>query len=89
MCLVQDASYTASEQGVRGESSLPSGTGLAYDGAMLKHDCTCNGVGTHHEHPGRLQSIYARLQETGVLDRCIVSDSSFLCMSVHLSVLYL
>ncbi|XP_062517667.1 histone deacetylase 4-like isoform X3 [Corticium candelabrum] len=67
----KDASYTASEQGVRGESSLPSGTGLAYDGAMLKHDCTCNGVGTHHEHPGRLQSIYARLQETGVLDRCI------------------
>jgi hypothetical protein len=67
----KDASYTASEQGIRGETPAPEGTGIAYDGAMLKHDCTCNGIGTHHEHPGRLQSVYARLQETGVLDRCV------------------
>ena len=57
---------------------LPSGvmsgqaTGLAYDPIMLRHDCLCNGVGTHHEFSGRLQSIYSRLQATGIVDHCYV-----------------
>ena len=37
------------------------GTGLVYDSMMLKHSCNCGG--SHPEHPGRLQSIWARLHE--------------------------
>ncbi len=48
-----------------------TGTGLVYDGMMLKHGCTCGG--SHPEHPGRLQSIWARLVETRVVNSCRVS----------------
>ncbi|XP_028415768.1 histone deacetylase 4-like isoform X1 [Dendronephthya gigantea] len=48
----------------------PATTGLVYDTLMLKHQCTCGDVSSHPEHPGRLQSIWARLQETGVVSRC-------------------
>ncbi|XP_076349298.1 histone deacetylase 5-like isoform X2 [Tachypleus tridentatus] len=45
-------------------------TGLVYDSLMLKHQCTC-GDNTHHpEHGGRLQSVWARLHETGLVARC-------------------
>lgn len=50
----------------------PATTGLVYDTLMLKHQCTCGDVSSHPEHPGRLQSIWARLQETGVVSRCEV-----------------
>ena len=46
------------------------GTGLVYDTMMLKHSCTCGG--SHPEHPGRLQSIWARLVETKVVTSCRV-----------------
>lgn len=46
------------------------GTGLVYDTMMLKHNCTCGS--SHPEHPGRLQSIWARLHETGVVQKCTV-----------------
>jgi hypothetical protein len=49
------------------------GTGLIYDTMMLKHNCCCGS--SHPEHPGRLQSIWARLHETGVVQRCTVSHS--------------
>ncbi|XP_022087255.1 histone deacetylase 4-like isoform X3 [Acanthaster planci] len=45
-------------------------TGLAYDTLMLKHQCTCGNNAAHPEHPGRLQSIWARLQETGIANQC-------------------
>ena len=51
-------------------------TGLVYDTLMLKHQCTCGDVSSHPEHPGRLQSIWARLQETGVVSRCEVTEST-------------
>lgn len=35
---------------------------------MLKHSCLCGG--SHPEHPGRLQSIWARLVETKVAAAC-------------------
>ena len=58
----------------------PATTGLVYDTLMLKHQCTCGDVSSHPEHPGRLQSIWARLQETGVVSRCeVVYTLSFLC----------
>ncbi|XP_060679382.1 histone deacetylase 4-like [Hemiscyllium ocellatum] len=44
-------------------------TGLVYDSGMLKHQCTC-GNSDHLEHPGRIQSIYSRLQETGLKSQC-------------------
>ena len=46
------------------------GTGLVYDTMMLKHSCNCGG--SHAEHPGRLQSIWARLHETRVIMNCKV-----------------
>ncbi|XP_064648608.1 histone deacetylase 4-like isoform X2 [Lineus longissimus] len=45
-------------------------TGIAYDSLMLKHQCACGNNTTHPEHAGRLQSIWARLQETRLVDRC-------------------
>ncbi|XP_065053795.1 histone deacetylase 4-like isoform X2 [Rhopilema esculentum] len=45
-------------------------SGLVYDPLMLKHQCTCGDTRPHPEHPGRLQSIWARLQELGYVARC-------------------
>ncbi|XP_028267287.1 histone deacetylase 5 isoform X1 [Parambassis ranga] len=45
-------------------------TGLVYDNLMLKHQCVCGNAHIHPEHAGRVQSIWSRLQETGLLSRC-------------------
>ncbi|XP_033827413.1 histone deacetylase 5 isoform X2 [Periophthalmus magnuspinnatus] len=45
-------------------------TGLVYDSLMLKHQCICGNAHIHPEHAGRVQSIWSRLQETGLLSRC-------------------
>lgn len=45
-------------------------TGLAFDSGMLKHACICGENGWHPEHGGRLQSVWARLCETGLTSRC-------------------
>ncbi|XP_074051540.1 histone deacetylase 9 isoform X6 [Macrotis lagotis] len=47
-----------------------SGTGVVYDALMLKHQCICGRSALHPEHPGRIQSIWSRLQETGLLNKC-------------------
>ncbi|XP_049860821.1 histone deacetylase 5 isoform X2 [Schistocerca gregaria] len=47
-----------------------SGTALAFDSAMLKHACVCGDNSGHPEHGGRLQSVWARLLETGLVARC-------------------
>uniref|UniRef100_A0A8C4YVR6 Histone deacetylase n=1 Tax=Gadus morhua TaxID=8049 RepID=A0A8C4YVR6_GADMO len=44
--------------------------GLVYDSLMLKHQCVCGNTQIHPEHAGRVQSIWSRLQETGLLTRC-------------------
>ncbi|XP_023245455.1 histone deacetylase 4 isoform X3 [Copidosoma floridanum] len=60
----------ASEMYARSPREAPT-TGLAYDALMMKHACACGEtVRGHPEHGGRLQSIWARLQETGLLARC-------------------
>uniref|UniRef100_A0A4W6CP45 Histone deacetylase n=1 Tax=Lates calcarifer TaxID=8187 RepID=A0A4W6CP45_LATCA len=43
---------------------------LVYDSLMLKHQCVCGNAHIHPEHAGRVQSIWSRLQETGLLGRC-------------------
>ncbi|XP_069093959.1 histone deacetylase 5 isoform X8 [Pleurodeles waltl] len=45
-------------------------TGVVYDTFMLKHQCTCGNTNNHPEHAGRIQSIWSRLQETGLLSKC-------------------
>ncbi|KAM4598609.1 histone deacetylase 5 [Polymixia lowei] len=45
-------------------------TGVVYDSLMLKHQCVCGNTHIHPEHAGRVQSIWSRLQETGLLARC-------------------
>lgn len=45
-------------------------TGLAFDSLMLKHACVCGDNAPHPEHGGRLQSVWARLLETGLVGRC-------------------
>lgn len=37
---------------------------------MLKHACKCGNNAIHPEHSGRLQSVWARLIETGLARRC-------------------
>uniref|UniRef100_A0A665T060 Histone deacetylase n=1 Tax=Echeneis naucrates TaxID=173247 RepID=A0A665T060_ECHNA len=50
--------------------SLSLSPGLVYDSLMLKHQCVCGNAHIHPEHAGRVQSIWSRLQETGLLGRC-------------------
>ncbi|XP_068275131.1 LOW QUALITY PROTEIN: histone deacetylase 5 [Nyctibius grandis] len=45
-------------------------TGVVYDTFMLKHQCACGNTNVHPEHAGRIQSIWSRLQETGLLGQC-------------------
>ncbi|XP_057599921.1 histone deacetylase 4 isoform X3 [Hippopotamus amphibius kiboko] len=45
-------------------------TGLVYDTLMLKHQCSCGNTNSHPEHAGRIQSIWSRLQETGLRSKC-------------------
>ncbi|XP_049638499.1 histone deacetylase 4 isoform X2 [Suncus etruscus] len=45
-------------------------TGLVYDTLMLKHQCACGSSSNHPEHAGRIQSIWSRLQETGLRSKC-------------------
>ncbi|XP_033619032.1 histone deacetylase 5 [Fukomys damarensis] len=45
-------------------------TGVVYDTFMLKHQCVCGNTHVHPEHAGRIQSIWSRLQETGLLGKC-------------------
>uniref|UniRef100_A0A8C7BSW7 Histone deacetylase n=1 Tax=Neovison vison TaxID=452646 RepID=A0A8C7BSW7_NEOVI len=45
-------------------------TGLVYDTLMLKHQCACGSTTSHPEHAGRIQSIWSRLQETGLRGKC-------------------
>uniref|UniRef100_A0A670YN93 histone deacetylase n=1 Tax=Pseudonaja textilis TaxID=8673 RepID=A0A670YN93_PSETE len=43
---------------------------LVYDTLMLKHQCVCGNTNSHPEHAGRIQSIWSRLQETGLRSKC-------------------
>uniref|UniRef100_A0A2K5UGE8 Histone deacetylase n=1 Tax=Macaca fascicularis TaxID=9541 RepID=A0A2K5UGE8_MACFA len=61
-----------------------SATGIAYDPLMLKHQCVCGNSTTHPEHAGRIQSIWSRLQETGLLNKCEV-DSDTIWNELHSS----
>uniref|UniRef100_A0A4W4FMZ1 Histone deacetylase n=1 Tax=Electrophorus electricus TaxID=8005 RepID=A0A4W4FMZ1_ELEEL len=45
-------------------------SGLVYDTLMQKHQCMCGNTNTHPEHAGRIQSIWSRLQETGLRSKC-------------------
>lgn len=45
-------------------------TGLVYDSLMQKHQCMCGNSTSHPEHAGRIQSIWSRLQETGLRSHC-------------------
>uniref|UniRef100_A0A1A8JEU1 Histone deacetylase n=1 Tax=Nothobranchius kuhntae TaxID=321403 RepID=A0A1A8JEU1_NOTKU len=45
-------------------------TGLVYDSLMQKHQCMCGNTNSHPEHAGRIQSIWSRLQETGLRAQC-------------------
>lgn len=68
--------YSGSESEVSSSNtkSTKNMTGLVYDTIMLKHHCQCGGsYPLHPECSGRLQSIWARLQETGVANKCEVS----------------
>ncbi|XP_063233276.1 histone deacetylase 4 isoform X3 [Bacillus rossius redtenbacheri] len=53
-----------------GHHGCKATTGLAYDSLMLKHACECGDNSSHPEHGGRLQSVWARLVETGLAQRC-------------------
>ncbi|NXS99634.1 HDAC9 deacetylase, partial [Jacana jacana] len=56
-------------QGAPAPQDAPS-LGVVYDTFMLKHQCTCGNTNIHPEHAGRIQSIWSRLQETGLLGKC-------------------
>lgn len=37
---------------------------------MAKHQCVCGNNNNHVEHGGRVQSIWATLIESGLVDKC-------------------
>uniref|UniRef100_A0AAF5PLJ8 histone deacetylase n=1 Tax=Wuchereria bancrofti TaxID=6293 RepID=A0AAF5PLJ8_WUCBA len=43
---------------------------LVYDPAMAKHQCFCGNNKNHVEHGERVQSIWSRLQEGGLVEKC-------------------
>ncbi|XP_048055156.1 histone deacetylase 4 [Megalobrama amblycephala] len=45
-------------------------TGLVYDFQMLNHECDCGDISFHREHDDRITSIWSRLQQCGLRDRC-------------------
>ncbi|CAG9534480.1 unnamed protein product [Cercopithifilaria johnstoni] len=45
-------------------------TGLVYDSAMTRHQCFCGNNSNHVEHGERVQSIWSRLQERGLVEKC-------------------
>ncbi|VDK84368.1 unnamed protein product [Litomosoides sigmodontis] len=45
-------------------------TGLVYDPAMARHQCFCGNNNNHVEHGERVQSIWSRLQERGLVEKC-------------------
>ncbi|VDK42022.1 unnamed protein product, partial [Gongylonema pulchrum] len=45
-------------------------TGLVYDSAMAKHHCVCGNNKNHVEHGERVQLVWSRLQERGLLEKC-------------------
>lgn len=51
---------------------------------MLKHQCVCGDNSSHPEHGGRLQSIWARLQETGLVARCEVREVRLVCEMAYI-----
>lgn len=51
-------------------------SGLVYDSLMQKHQCMCGNTNSHPEHAGRIQSIWSRLQETGLRAQCEVRYKS-------------
>ncbi|KAK2727508.1 hypothetical protein QYM36_008110 [Artemia franciscana] len=55
-----------------GSSSCSNITALAYDALMNKHQCVCGSSSAiHPEHSGRIQSIWNRLQETRLVQKCL------------------
>ncbi|XP_029990771.1 histone deacetylase 7-like isoform X2 [Sphaeramia orbicularis] len=52
------------------DTKLRFTTGLVYDSQMQKHQCTCGDNSLHYEHPGRVQSIWSRLNERGLRSQC-------------------
>lgn len=44
---------------------------------MLKHQCACGNTNSHPEHAGRIQSIWSRLQETGLRGKCEVRPAAW------------
>uniref|UniRef100_A0A6Q2YGT7 Histone deacetylase n=1 Tax=Esox lucius TaxID=8010 RepID=A0A6Q2YGT7_ESOLU len=58
--------------GARARSLMPRCclAGLVYDSLMQKHQCMCGNTHIHPEHAGRIQSIWSRLQETGLRGQC-------------------
>ncbi|VDN06699.1 unnamed protein product [Thelazia callipaeda] len=45
-------------------------TGLVYDASMARHQCVCGSNRNHVEHGERILSIWSRLQERGLLEKC-------------------
>lgn len=62
--------------------------GLVYDSLMQKHQCMCGNTNSHPEHAGRIQSIWSRLQETGLRAQCEVRGRACMraCARAHLRV---
>ncbi|XP_051753283.1 histone deacetylase 7 isoform X3 [Ctenopharyngodon idella] len=45
-------------------------TGLVCDFQMLNHECDCGDISFHRDHDERIASIWSRLQQCGLRDRC-------------------
>ncbi|GMT31558.1 hypothetical protein PFISCL1PPCAC_22855, partial [Pristionchus fissidentatus] len=67
------ATAPSTSQAVTEEANPP--TGLAYDQTMAAHACHCEDATAHVEHGGRVRSVWTRLEQAGLTQRCLRVES--------------
>lgn len=72
------SSASSSSLPIINQRQLRYSTMIAYDAAMLAHECTCKNSRMHLETPDRIESIYARICATGLDAECemLAGDSA-------------
>jgi len=56
-------------------------TGIVYDTAMLKHECTCNNPSNHLETADRIKAIWSRFKSRDLIDECEVVSTKICSIS--------
>jgi len=56
-------------------------TGIVYDTAMLKHECTCQNPSNHLETADRIRAIWSRFKAKNLIDQCEIVTTKLASIS--------